>query len=55
MNPNFKINPRENPYIKGIIYPHKAGLLYVGQSCYMNAIIECLSNIRPLSNDLLKK
>jgi ubiquitin C-terminal hydrolase len=46
-------NQSENPLIAGITYPHPAGLLNVGQSCYMNATIECLSNIRSLSNNLL--
>ena len=55
MNPVSQIKQRESPFTKGIIYPHLAGLTNVGQSCYMNATIECLSNIRQLSNDLLKR
>ena len=56
-----KINPKEidssknNPFVNGINYPHPTGLMNTGQSFYMNAIIECLSNIRGLSNNLLKK
>ena len=46
-------SPNESPFTKGIIYPHPAGLMNVGQSCYMNATIECLSNIKSLSNNLL--
>ena len=55
MNLNNKPSQNQsgNPLIAGITYPHPAGLLNVGQSCYMNATIECLSNIRNLSNYLL--
>ena len=55
MNLNNKLSQNQsgNPLIAGITYPHPAGLLNVGQSCYMNATIECLSNIRNLSNYLL--
>ena len=42
-----------NPFTKGIIFPHPAGLMNVGQSCYMNATIECLSNIKSLAINLL--
>jgi len=49
-NPSSK---KENIFTIGINYPHKAGLLNIGQSCYMNATIECLSNIRSLSNNIL--
>ena len=30
-------------------FPHKIGLQNIGQTCYMNATIECLSNIQPLT------
>ena len=40
--------PELNPFTKGIIFPHKAGLRNVGQSSYMNATIECLSDIKRL-------
>ena len=46
-------SPNESPFTNGIIYPHPAGLMNVGQSCYMNATLECLSNIKSLSNNLL--
>ena len=36
------------------IYPHKTGLQNVGQSCYMNSTIQCLSNIKYLSDNLIK-
>ena len=55
-NQNVPINQQkkiENPFINDT-FPHKAGLLNVGQSCYMNATIECLSNIRSLTDELLK-
>ena len=44
---------KENIFTSGINYPHKAGLLNVGQSCYMNATIQCLSNIKGLSHNIL--
>ena len=34
---------------------HRTGLQNIGHSCYMNATIQCLSNINELSNKLLKK
>ena len=44
-----------NSYIKNNnLYPHHAGLVNVSQSCYMNATIECLSNIKSLSNYLIQ-
>ena len=46
---------KENIFTSGINYPHQAGLQNIGQSCYMNATIECLSNIKSLSNNLLLK
>ena len=59
LNQNINFNPksqiiRYNFYTKEITYPHKAGLENVGQSCYMNATIECLSNVKSLSNYLLE-
>ena len=36
-------------------YPHKAGLKKTFQSIYINAVLECLSNIKGLSNSLLKQ
>ena len=36
------------------LYPHKCGLQNVGQTCYMNSTIQCLSNIQYLSYYLLK-
>jgi len=35
-------------------YPHKTGLQNVGQTCYMNSTIQCLSNIKYLSDYLIK-
>ena len=35
--------------------PHKIGLQNIGQTCYMNASLQCLTNIETLSNDLLTK
>ena len=50
-----KTNIQYSPFTNGIIFPHKAGLVNVGQSCYMNATIECLSNIERLTEKLLRK
>jgi ubiquitin C-terminal hydrolase len=36
------------------IYPHKTGLENIGQTCYMNSSIQCLSNIKYLSDNLIK-
>ena len=45
----------ENPFIAGVTYPHHAGMMNIDHSSYMNAVIECLSNIKSLSNYLLMK
>ena len=50
---NFELINNISPL--GIIYPHKAGLQNVGQSCYMNATLECLSNVPKLSDELIKR
>jgi len=34
-------------------YPHRTGLQNVGQTCYMNSTIQCLSNIKYLSEYLI--
>ena len=47
---NFQNN---NNNINGIKYPHKSGLENIGQTCYMNATIECLSNIKEITDYLL--
>jgi ubiquitin C-terminal hydrolase len=44
-NENVKINQ---------IYPHRTGLQNIGQTCYMNSTIQCLSNIKYLSDNLIK-
>ena len=45
----------QNPFTVGITYPHKIGLDDIGQSPYINAVIQCLSNIKIFSNKLLKR
>jgi ubiquitin C-terminal hydrolase len=34
-------------------YPHSMGLINIGQTCYMNSTIQCLSNISELSDYLI--
>jgi len=60
-NPSNNINNKknyENPKIIGQdhtpIYPHKTGLENIGQTCYMNSTIQCLSNIKYLSEVLIR-
>ena len=57
MNNNYISQQNYNKiyYIKKPIYPHKTGLLNIGQTCYMNASIQCISNIEKLSNFLLSR
>ena len=54
-NQNRGKQKNESPFTTSITYPHKAGLFNIGKSSYMNATIECLSNIKSLSNNLLQK
>ena len=42
-----------NPFINKIKFPHQICLMNIGQACYINATIQCLSNIKSLSNFLL--
>ena len=51
---NFQMNNNfvQNPYIK-LEYPHLIGLQNIGQTCYMNSTIQCLSNISELSDYLI--
>ena len=37
-----------------LVYPHKTGLQNIGAPSYMNSIIQCLSNIKYLSDYLIK-
>ena len=46
--------PIKNKNSINIIYPHKTGLYNINESSYINAVIQCLSNIELLSNYLLK-
>ena len=46
-NPNFYNNYNSNNVNQ--FFPHKIGLQNIGQTCYMNATIQCLSNIQPLT------
>ena len=40
--------------VQNLSYPHPLGLENIGKTCYMNSILECLSNIKILINYLLK-
>ena len=46
-NPNLYNNYNSNNVNQ--FFPHKIGLQNIGQTCYMNATIQCLSNIQPLT------
>ena len=57
MNNNFNfanMQANQNKYNNKPLYPHRTGLMNINQTCYMNATIQCLSNISDLSNKLLK-
>ena len=55
-NPNnFNSKNENNNNYSMIKYPHKSGLKNIGQTCYMNATVECLSNIRNISDYFLRK
>ena len=49
---NNNYNSKANNYHE-IKYPHKNGLQNIWQQCYMNAVIECLSNIKEITDYLL--
>ena len=51
---NNKINNNTNGKIPKK-FPHKTGLQNLGQTCYMNASLQCLFNIESLSSKLLNK
>ena len=56
---NFNNNNRNNNNnlnqnnVTTISFPHKIGLQNIGQTCYMNASLQCLTNIDKLTNALL--
>ena len=53
-NLNFLNNNNvQNNNNNGKKYPHKSGLQNIGQTCYMNATVECLSNIQEITDYLL--
>ena len=59
-NHNIQINSNNNKnYINNfnengsLFFPHIIGLQNVGQTCYMNATLECLSNIEELTKHIL--
>jgi len=54
INSNINYNNNNNILINAK-YPHKSGLQNIGQTCYMNSTIECLSNIQKLTDVLLNK
>ena len=52
INNNNFMNNNQIPSLN-IKYPHKTGLKNLLQTCYMNATIQCLSNIKDLTDYLL--
>jgi len=50
---NLNNSNLQNNNNSGLHYPHKSGLQNIGQTCYMNATIECLSNIKEVTDYLL--
>ena len=57
LNNNIGINNNLNQQSLGEIktLPHKIGLENIGQTCYMNASLQCLTNVERLSKQLLDK
>ena len=52
---NNNLNPRTSQLLtKMISLSHKIGLQNIGQTCYMNASLQCLTNIQSLSEQLLQ-
>ena len=50
-NMNFKNNI--NSFNIRIKYPHRVGLQNIGQTCYMNSTLQCISNIPEISDYLI--
>ena len=50
---NVHLNLESKTLISDIKYPHEKGLMNQGQSHYINAVIQTLSNIKELTNKLL--
>ena len=54
-NINNKFNPKTSQLLTKVVsLPHKIGLQNIGQTCYMNASLQCLTNIQSLSDELLQ-
>ena len=51
-NLNGEILQKQNSIIE-VDYPHLVGLKNIGQTCYMNSTLQCLSNISELSDYLI--
>ena len=53
INFNNNNNNLNNKLVIQLTYPHLIGLQNIGQTCYMNSTIQCLSNISELSDYLI--
>ena len=50
---NVHLNLESKTLISDIKYPHKKGLMNQGQSLYINAVVQALSNLKKLTDKLL--
>ena len=53
ISPGISENAKNKVQKKNPIYPNKTGLENIGQTSYMNSTIQCLSNIKYLSDYLI--